>query len=124
VLIGVFTVAHLWTHATSPYDHSRPWGIPVLSPCSHQHHHDHDHDEAHHDGDGQDGHHDGHVHCEQVILPVAWCAPVVHQPVMLVAVADPQTPLRVLATTPMGRSPPCGHRGRAALTHTLEVYRS
>ncbi|MCW2879766.1 MAG: hypothetical protein JWQ95_3866 [Sphaerisporangium sp.] len=120
VLIGMFTLAHLWAHATSPYDQPRPWGISILSPCSHQtayqHHDDHD--------DDHDGHHDEHVHSKQFILPAAWCAPVAHQPMTLVAVADPQTLPRVFPTRPTGRSPPRDHRGRAALTHTLEVYRS
>jgi hypothetical protein len=117
VLIGVFTLAHLWTHATAPYDKPAAWKGSVLSWCPDQR-------ASEHQDEHDDEHHDHQVHSEEFVLPAAWWAPVVQQPVTLVAVMAPRTPARAFPTSPTGRSPPRDHRGRAALTHTLEVYRS
>ncbi|GII67456.1 hypothetical protein Skr01_75410 [Sphaerisporangium krabiense] len=108
VLVGVITVAHLWTHVTAPHQHGLQLGAPVVDSCPDNPPHDH-HDESAH---------------PEVFLPPAWgCAVPAQAPAVLVVPAVTPAPVSAAPRERPGRAPPRCHRERAALTHTLEICR-
>lgn len=105
VLLGLLTVAHLWSHAIQIPDHV---GADMLMAASHS--------EPEHDDHGEEAH--SHLFVTSVVSG----AP--HRQSQWAAVAvQPRDAERDLAPVPTGRGPPRDHRGRATLTRTLEVCR-
>jgi hypothetical protein len=108
VLIGTLTVAHLWAHATAPYHaHTFPSASSVMScpyPCPSEHH-------------------DEMAHSASFTLPVPACPPIRQAVEMDQLAGDVTPPPLSCVRRPSARAPPRGHRARAVLTHTLEVYR-
>jgi hypothetical protein len=108
-LIGILTVAHLWAHATAPYDQHTPSAYQVASPSfphpAQQHAH------------GRVAHADLFSLPAPASRPVRQAALIAWSPCVLVV---PPVPAVRMASA---RAPPCGHRARAVRTHTLEVYR-
>ncbi|MEU9885903.1 hypothetical protein [Sphaerisporangium sp. NPDC051011] len=108
VLVGVVTVAHLWTHATAP--HHRPFevGALVVDSCPDRPAHDH---------------HDQSAHPEAFTVP-GWDCTITAQPPMTPVVPSLYSvPVSVAPPDSPSRAPPRCHRGRATLTHTLEIRR-
>jgi hypothetical protein len=106
VLLGLVSVAHLWSHAVhAPY-------------------HPHTHVTVSHDGHEHENHddHGEEAHSHLFVTPTASTVPIgpVEWAVVLVL---PAAPGPGQAPAAMGRSPPGDYRGRAALTQTLEVCR-
>ncbi|MFS1302521.1 hypothetical protein [Streptosporangium longisporum] len=109
-MIAIFTLAHLWAHATAPHeDHHAPHASAQVwaccAPCSHEHH-------------------DQVAHPDAFVVPVAAAGAPVRSTAVLARLTG-----AVSAPPPPGvrgrsaRAPPRGHRARAVRTHTLEVYR-
>lgn len=107
VVVGMLTLAHMWSHAVQVADHV---AADTLVAANHS---DHDYD---HDDQGEQAHSHPFVATASTAAPTGqslWTAVTV-----LPADAD-----RDAVPLPMGRAPPGDHRGRAALTRTLEVCR-
>jgi hypothetical protein len=105
VLLGLLTIAHLWSHAVQVADHVASDTLLAAS-----------HTEPDHDDHGEQAHSHPFVTTTLSSTPSGqgeWAA-------MAILPRDAE---RDLAPIPMGRAPPGDHRGRAALTQTLEVCR-
>ncbi|MFG1708052.1 hypothetical protein ACFLIM_33070 [Nonomuraea sp. M3C6] len=105
IVLGLLTIAHMWSHAVQVSDHV---AADTLMAASHS--------GPDHDGHGEQTHSHPFTTSSLTAAPTGqgeWTAVTV-----LPADAEPD-----LAPLPMGRAPPGDHRGRAALTQTLEVRR-
>ncbi|WP_214411567.1 hypothetical protein [Sphaerisporangium fuscum] len=108
VLVGLVTVAHLWTHATTPRHHPVQLGVLMVDSCPDHPVHDH---------------HDGSFHPDAFMLPVWDCATTAQAPITSVVSDTPSEPASATGPASLTRAPPHDHRGRAVLTHTLEICR-
>ncbi|MFB4280250.1 MULTISPECIES: hypothetical protein [unclassified Nonomuraea] len=108
-VLGLLTLAHMWSHAVQVADHVTADALMAASHPGHDH--DHDHDD-----------HGEQAHSHPFVATATNADPPGQSNGTAVAVL-PADAERDAVPLPMGRAPPGGHRGRAALTRTLEVCR-
>jgi hypothetical protein len=107
VLLGIVTVAHLWTHACAPYDGSNRLSAPTMESGF---------------GEPERGHHDETAHPKAFTIPTGegvLPAPSTFESDLALLPLPTSTQL----TSRPGRDPPRGYRARAVLTRTLEICR-
>ncbi|MGP3932138.1 hypothetical protein [Nonomuraea sp. KM88] len=108
VLLGLLSVAHLWSHAVQAPDHPHTFVTASGDSGHHEHENEEDHGEQEH----------SHLFVAPVVNTCADGLAAWPGSAVLPAVSG-----HGRTVTALGRAPPGDYRGRAALTQTLEVCR-